>query len=240
MTKQRKNKRINHPLKHYSWLLVPIIALGGLFLPLLGLLLLPIMGFLVISGFRGGKYWCGNLCPHGSLFDKIYFPYFKDNKFPNLIKNVWTTRIFFIFFMLMFGLRVQRILLAWGSMEFWDRLGTIMVFNYLMPTIIGTALALTINTRAWCNFCPMGTIEALSFRLGRFLKLNYASNRLIKISDEQKCLTCGKCQQKCPMQLSPYQNFDQNNSFTDLKCIKCKTCVRVCPPKILDLEKEVS
>ncbi|MDD2630217.1 MAG: 4Fe-4S binding protein, partial [Limnochordia bacterium] len=52
-----------------TWLLMPIIALGGLYYHKLGLLLLPIMLTLIVLGVFRGKYWCGKLCPHGSLFD---------------------------------------------------------------------------------------------------------------------------------------------------------------------------
>ncbi|HHT01495.1 MAG TPA: 4Fe-4S binding protein [Firmicutes bacterium] len=56
-------------LRRYSWLFVFLVAVGGLWYPKLGLLIVPIMLALPILGFKGGKYWCGNFCPHGSLFD---------------------------------------------------------------------------------------------------------------------------------------------------------------------------
>ncbi len=60
----------------------------------------------------------------------------------------------------------------------------------------------------------------------------------VTISDKNQCHKCGKCARVCPMQLSPYENFNENNQFEDINCLKCSTCVAHCPAQILTITNE--
>ena len=116
-----------------AWILVPIIAFGGLYYHKLGLLLLPIMLTLILWGFFRGKYWCGKLCPHGSLFDVILRPLHHQDlsqvdRFPNLASGP------FRLYMAMFIRRVIKVLPLFGTLSFWDQLGLLLAINYLIPT----------------------------------------------------------------------------------------------------------
>ena len=113
------------PWQKIAWILVPIIAFGGLWFHKLGLLLLPIMVTLIVLGFRNGKYWCGKLCPHGSLFDFILGPYSAQGKSLGALRSpwLWLQGGFFAFYMFMFTHRLVRVLPLFGSMAFWDKLG---------------------------------------------------------------------------------------------------------------------
>ncbi len=76
-------------IKKYSWILVPIIAFGGLFYPLLGILVILIMFVLMAVGLLNGRYWCGNLCPHGSLFDNLIDKISLSKKITPILKSNW-------------------------------------------------------------------------------------------------------------------------------------------------------
>jgi ferredoxin-type protein NapH len=69
-----KTNRAFTSIRRYGWLFTLLVALGGLWLPRLGLLVILIMVALTISSFFTGRYWCGNICPHGSLFDVVLMP----------------------------------------------------------------------------------------------------------------------------------------------------------------------
>lgn len=236
MSKTKYNKKaVSNKVKDYSWILVPIIAVGGLFYPKLGLLLLPIMGTIIIMGLFTGKFWCGNLCPHGGLFDQIIAPFSKNRKIPKAISSRTFKIVFFLFFMGMFSVRTMRIISLWGSLYFLDKVGFIFALNYLMPTIIGTVLALFVRPRAWCTFCPMGTMEQLAYKLGKFLDINRRTDKKVTSIAQDKCIKCTKCANVCPVQLQPYLNLSNIHQFENENCIRCGICVDNCPLGILTL-----
>ena len=69
-----KTNRAFSVVRKYGWLFTVLVAVGGLWQPKLGLLVILIMAALTITSFFTGRYWCGNFCPHGSLFDVIMLP----------------------------------------------------------------------------------------------------------------------------------------------------------------------
>jgi polyferredoxin len=230
----QKTNRVFNKFKNYSWIMVPVIAIGGMYIPKLGLLLIPIMLTLMVLGFLKGKYWCGNLCPHGSLFDKILLSVSPNGRIPGLFTSKVMKVAFFLFYMGMFGSRLAKAFSYWGSMTFLDRLGFVFAANYLIPTIVGTTLALFVNPRSWCTFCPMGTFEELAYKLGTFTGFNRKTDKKVTSAQPKKCTKCGKCSRVCPMQLAPYRELSlETNQFNNVDCIRCSTCVYNCPTGIL-------
>lgn len=233
-----KTNRIFTPLRKWSWFFILVVAFGGLWYPKLGLLMIPVMIVLPILGFAKGNYWCGNICPHGSLFDRFMLPISRNSNIPSWAKSKTTITLAFAWFMYMLGQRLMKVFAIWGTTAFIDKLGFIFVMNYLMVTLIGTALALLISPRTWCTFCPMSTVQKLFYKLGKALGLNKRSDEKVSITHPDMCHTCGKCSRVCPMQLKPYQHFSEKNQFDSEVCIRCSTCVENCPAKILYLDNE--
>ena len=231
-----KTNRTFTNIRRYGWLFTILVAIGGLWAPKLGLLVILIMLSLMITSFFTGRYWCGNFCPHGSLFDKVTMPISLNKKIPEFFKSKYMIIGFFIFFMFSFSIRIVNALKLWGSHDFLDKLGFVFVTTYLMVLITGGLVAVFINPRTWCQFCPMGTIQKFTHKLGKISGITEKTEKKVTIDDKTKCLACGKCSRVCPFQLTPYLQFGEDNQFHDVNCIKCGTCVENCPVNVLSLK----
>lgn len=233
-----KTNRIFTTLRNYGWIFTVLIAIGGLWEPKLGLAVVFIMAGLTISGFFTGRYWCGNICPHGSLFDKIFLPISRHKKIPKFLRSKPMVFGFLLFFTINFSRKIINISKLWGTFTFLEKLGMLFSNTYLMVLIVGGFLAIFINSRTWCQFCPMGSIQKISHKLGKALGVTKKTEKKITISNVDLCQACGKCSRVCPFQLTPYLEFSDNNQFDNNNCIKCSTCVENCPAGILSLSNE--
>ncbi|MCF6464491.1 4Fe-4S binding protein [Clostridium sp. Cult2] len=233
-----KTNRTFTNIRKNAWIFTLLVAIGGLWKPKLGLLVIFIMAGLTTTSFFSGRYWCGNFCPHGSLFDRITMPISLNKKIPKFMKSTPMMIGFFAFFMYNFSKKIIKVSNFWGTYDFLDKLGFVFVTTYLMVLIAGGLFAVLINPRTWCQFCPMGTIQKLSHKLGRTIGIAEKTEKKVTIESLDKCHTCGKCSRVCPFQLTPYLEFSEKNQFDSINCIKCSTCVENCPANILSLRTE--
>jgi NAD(P)H-flavin reductase/ferredoxin-like protein FixX len=233
-----KTNRIFSPWRKYAWIFTLTVAIGGLWFPMLGLLVLPVMVGLTTVSFFKGRYWCGNICPHGSLFDSLLYPITNNKKIPSFFKSKALGIIFFGYFSFNLGRKFIKVSGLWGSMMFWERLGFIFVASYLMVTVVGGVTSLAFSSRTWCNFCPMGTLQKISYKAGKFLGINDKTDEKITVANTDMCHVCGKCSRVCPMQLTPYLEFSEDNQFDSENCIRCSTCVENCPAGVLTLNNK--
>ena len=100
-----------------------------------------------------------------------------------------------------------------------DKIGMVFVIICLTTTLIAVFFGILISPRAWCSFCPMGTLQ-------RWLG---SKKYLLKV-DKNKCIDCGICSKICPMQLKVNEILEKPD------CIKCDRCVEVCPKKALKFD----
>ena len=194
----------------YFGIIVLIISLGGIFYPKLGyFLLLVFASLLLIAPFRG-RWFCGNLCPRGSFVDFWLAPISRKVRIPSILKSM---KIRVPIFIALMGFMIFRIINTNGIV---DKVGMVFVTLCILTTSIAILFGVIIAPRAWCSFCPMGTLQRI---LG-------GSKYQLKV-DRDLCIECGKCQKVCPMQL-PVNEIMQ---LPD--CIKCGRCVEVCPKEAL-------
>lgn len=223
-------------VRKYAWIFTLTVAFGGLWYPRLGLLVFGVIFSLTAISLFKGRYWCGNYCAHGSLFDQILLPFSRNREIPKFLKSTFTQVAVLTWFMYNLTSRFIRVAGLWGELQFLDRLGFVFVMSYLMVTLAGGTLGLIFAPRSWCQFCPMGTMQVLMYKLGKLLGWTKKHDRQITIEAIEKCHKCGKCARVCPMQLVPYTEFKDQAQFAHEACIRCVTCVEHCPAKILSLK----
>ena len=162
-----------------------------------------------------GRGWCGYACWTAMVLD--FLPY----KVPQTSRKerLGVIRYFSFAASLMFvGVLF---LLNIGNLE------RIMFWSFLVGNIVyyavGIVLAFVLkDNRAFCKYiCPITV----------FLKpMSYFSLLRVKC-DPDKCISCGKCRQVCPMNVDVTDNSRKRKNGTE--CILCMECVRNCPKKAL-------
>ncbi len=232
-----KNKSLtfSERFQRYAWILALLIAIGGQFLPHLGLLVPVIMLILMVMSLHKGKYWCGNYCPHGSFFDHLIKPWSKKLTIPKVLRSKAVMLTVLAIFMTMIVYRFIHVMNAMDGMNRFAGLGSIFVNIYLMVLILGGLLALLVSPRTWCFACPMGTIQSFFHTVGKQIGITQKKEQKIAFRHPDGCHSCGKCEKVCPVQLSPYKGIIDTQLFDNAYCIKCKTCIQHCPSRTLCL-----
>lgn len=190
----------------YMSILLLVVAIGGLWYPKLGYFMIVIMLTLMIVSPFMGRWFCGNLCPRGSFNDFLLSKISRHKRIPKVFRSMWVRIPVFVALM---GLMLFRVLRTEGVV---DRIGMVFVSICLITTLIAILFGIVFAPRAWCTYCPMGTVQMF---LGR--------RKYQLIVDRDKCVDCGKCAIVCPMHLDINEILDRPD------CIKCGRCVDVCP-----------
>lgn len=202
--------------KKYSFLLLILFVILGLFdLRFAIVAVICMIAPVVVSVFRG-RFWCGNLCPRGNFYDNIILKISGKRKPPKFFKSYLFR---FLTLTLMMTVFISGLYKNWGNLY-----GIGMVFYRLIvvTTVIGILLSLIYNHRTWCSFCPMGTLGSL---VSNFNK----RKRVLQVSNS--CVLCKLCEKKCPLGLVPYDYKGDLLSHPD--CIQCGQCVTACPKKAI-------
>lgn len=198
----------------WLWLVLLVFTvIGLLYYPRIGYLALICMLGPVLTAFFWGRFWCGWLCPRGSLYDHLIAPLSPKKKIPEYLKSI-NTRVFIL--LVVMALFLLQVINAWGN---WSAIGFIFIRMILATTLIGVILGIFIHHRAWCNFCPMGTLAHLVAKGKKPLKVT------------SQCTGCKACLQVCPMQID-IPSFKEEGIINDPDCLKCGKCLERCPKKV--------
>ena len=134
------------------WLL-PVIVIGGLFIPVLGYLVLGMMVFFSILSFFRGRYWCWNLCPRGAFLDIVLSRVSANKPVPKIFAKNWFRPIVFI---IMIGVVTSRIIKTGGD---WMLVGSVFVVTCVITTLMSVIIGIATRHRGWCVVCPMGYLQ---------------------------------------------------------------------------------
>ena len=198
-----------------------------------------VLGFFFIFGSVFGRFVCGWLCPFGLVQDLLHkIPLFKKRKqlpkhhilkygkYVTLVGLVLIGSVFlftgfakipaFCKFLCPSGTLFGAIPLLSTNKMLQGQIGGL--FFWKLAVLIAIVLLSIKVYRPFCQYlCPLGAIY------GWFNKFSLVQIRW----EKDACISCGKCQEACPVNLSPEQ------ISVSAECIRCGKCVDACPAKCL-------
>lgn len=206
------------------WIII-IYLIVGYFFPVIGLLAIICMIAPVAVAVKRGRWWCGNACPRGSLYDRVLSKYSPHQPIPKVVRTKAFRTLMLAVIFTVFGVQMYY---AWGD---FGEMGRVFWRIILITTIVGVVLAFIFAPRTWCSFCPMGTLSAWATP-----KAGKRTEKMKVVKVGESCNTkCKMCARVCPMQLTPYESRGDENGFAHPDCIKCGRCVKACPLKTIEL-----
>lgn len=216
--KKSKSPNLRTNLQAFTWVGLPLVAIGGWFYPQLGFLLFGCMLGAVGLAFARGRNWCDWMCPRGAFLDLALGRISRNITIPAFFKKE-AVRVFMV--IMIFTLIGTQFYLAWGDLR---AMGIALVRVLTVTTVIGILLGWWIHPRTWCRICPMGTV---AHWIARGKQPLYTSN---------SCVSCGVCAKVCPMQLEP-NKFATGDASGYSDCLRCSSCINSCPKKALSFDE---
>ena len=225
MSVQKRFHR-HFPVKGYPlyWIIIAYLVIGY-FYPVVGLLALICMVGPVLMSVWRGRYWCGNICPRGTFFDRVLSRYSPHRPIPAFVRTVGFRVFMVCLIFTVFGVQMY---FAWGD---WGAMGRVFWNIILVTSVVAVVLAFIYAPRTWCSFCPMGSLSALVAPRKSPLPVGYKAVHV----DSTCQMKCKSCARVCPMQLTPYESRGEADGYLHYDCIKCGKCVQACPTKIMKM-----
>jgi polyferredoxin len=195
-----------------------------------------VVGYLAALGLLVGRFICGWLCLFGliqELLYKIPLPKLKvPKKIDRVLRYLKYAVLLILVFLLPFFWRSElgvgepffcKYLCPVGTLEGGVPLVLLQeqlksaagfLFRWKFALMALVLLSSVYIHRPFCKYlCPLGAFYAL------FQKVSVLRLKL----DKEKCVSCGKCEKTCPMDVAVTR--DPNSA----ECIRCGACVRACP-----------
>lgn len=204
--------------KYLFWPVI-IFLIVGWFYPIVGVLALIIAPIPPLFALTKGRYWCGNYCPNGSMFDHIGGRLSRHRPIPKIFTNIYLRIIIMIS---VIGIFIWRLQENWGN---WSSIGQLMVTMITSGSVTFIIAGAFFHERLWCAVCPVGTMTKL-----------ISPNTETRVYVSNACTTCKMCSVACPLRLKPYLYRGNIEGITDADCMKCGSCARICHIKAIEIK----
>ncbi len=206
-----KSSSYHQPRYKWALALLMVIVLGlGWKYPYLGFMVPVVMVAGLVGAFVKGRVVCGAFCPRGSFFDTWFKPLGGARRMPGFMRAPmfrWGLLI------VLFSFMIIQLSADIGNPAHW---GTVFWRVCLVTTLIAIVVGVVYRPRAWCSFCPMGTIQGA------------IGGKKSVMSISNACSGCGVCEKVCPMGLD-IARFRESGKVVNGDCIHCGACVKACP-----------
>ncbi len=201
----------------------------------------PAMALLLLT-FLSGRFFCGWICPLGTVLEMIPSPLrLKKRRMEGirprgvdgavLLPGARRPRVKYLLLLALL------VLLPFGVNLLWlfDPLviahrSAVQVFTGSLPLLfLGLlVLALAAGPRFWCQeVCPLGALLSAAGWAGRGLREDKALLSLVK--DEAACVHCGRCALACPFWITEVADTGRSGRLLAFDCALCGECLEACP-----------
>ncbi len=148
----RKNQR-NNVFEMASSVFVFFIAIGGIFVPELGLALAGLMAAAIVMTLRKPRSFCSTLCPRGKALGFIMRGNKRRRALPKLLLSIQFRRL--LCGAMMFCV-IGNLARSGGTLP---AVGLVFWVLCVLSLSAGLILGFFFKPRAWCAICPMGTLQ---------------------------------------------------------------------------------
>jgi polyferredoxin len=190
------------------------------------------VSMLVLSMFFG-RVWCGYLCPAGGLQECALRINDKPSKqgrrdrIKYVIWIIWIVAVIVTFILGKNDVTIDPFYMTDHGISVSGISNYVIYYGVLLILVLP---ALIHGRRAACHYiCWMAPFMILGSKLGRLLHIP----QLHISADKEKCVSCGKCNQSCPMGLDVRQLVAENKTAVYSECISCGACADACPKDVL-------
>lgn len=191
-----------------------------------------VFSLMLFSSIFLGRVFCGWICPAGGIQECLIYVNDKQAKGGKLnwIKYMiwlpWISIISVLFFYAGGFNSIDVFYQTTHGISVIDIMGYIIYYGVLFLIVI---LAVTTGKRGFCHYtCWMAPFMIIGTKFRRQFRI---PSLQIK-ADTEKCISCNKCTNKCPMSLDVLgmvQKSDMNND----ECILCGECIDICPKSVI-------
>ncbi|MFA6504538.1 MAG: 4Fe-4S binding protein [Treponemataceae bacterium] len=132
---------------------VAVFAGAGYFFPVLGLVVLALMIVALGMNFNKRRSFCAGTCPNGTFLASALKPVSRNRKMPRALVSVQFRRMLCgVMMFCMIGLLVR----GYPNLA---NIGRVFWVIYSIALSLGVLAGLFYKPRAWCAFCPLGTLQ---------------------------------------------------------------------------------
>ncbi len=181
---------------------------------------------LLLTLFIGGAFFCGWICPLGSVQEWIskLGRKVRGEKFNNIPEKLDNILSYFKYIVLAvviiqtarsYTLVFENIDPYYNLFNIWT--DEISITGYIsVIVVLGASIFVE---RPFCRYaCPLGALNGI---FNHFSFLNIKRN-------EETCIDCGACDRACPVNIK----VSQVQKVSDKNCIRCMKCVESCPVNV--------
>ena len=191
-----------------------------------------VFAFMLFGSILFGRLFCGWICPMGGMQECLFAVTEKSPKqgWKNNIKYViWTVWILAIIVCFVFRkneITVDFLYMTDHGISVAEIYSYVIYYGVIFLILIPAVL---FGKRVFCHyFCWMAPFMVIGTNIRHLLHLP----GIHIVSEKEKCISCKKCNQKCPMALNVAELVKEQRDFGS-ECIQCGACVDHCPKKAL-------
>ncbi len=213
------------------WYMSPYLIIRGALEGIISGSFIVFVCMLVGSVFFG-RIFCGWFCPMGGMQECLFAANENVPKqgWKNYIKYViwvaWIAAIIICFIFRKEEITIDFFYMTAHGISIAEISDYVIYYGVIFLVMIPAVL---FGKRTFCHyFCWMAPFMVLGRKIRYFLHLP----GLHIASEREKCVSCKKCNQNCPMGLDVAELVKDNHDF-GAECIQCGSCIDHCPKKVL-------